>query len=54
MDEVEITAEDVATAPEYPDYHPGVEDGHVDAAGDTIVYEYEDGELVGWHKEPAA
>lgn len=41
-------------AEELPENHPGVDDGHVDDAGERIVYEYgEDGALVGWHKEPA-
>lgn len=41
-------------APEVPENHPGVEDGYVDSAGEKVVHEYdEDGNLTGWHKEPA-
>lgn len=39
---------------ELPACHPGVEDGHIDADGEKIVYDHdEDGNLIGWHKEPA-
>lgn len=39
-----------------PDVHPlvGLPHGHVDANGETIVYEYDEaGNFVGWHKLPA-
>lgn len=37
-----------------PDNHPGVEDGTVDANGETVVYEYDEaGNMTGWHKVPA-
>lgn len=37
-----------------PDCHPGVEDGTVDANGETVVHVYdEDGNVIGWHKLPA-
>ena len=41
---------------ETPEAHPlvGLPDGHVDHNNEKIVYEYdEDGNVVGWHKEPA-
>lgn len=42
-----------ARAGELPPYHPGVPDGHIEADGERVVYDYdENGELVGWHKEP--
>jgi hypothetical protein len=45
---------DVASEETLPDAHPGVEDGFVDAVGDRIVHEHdEEGNLTGWHKEPA-
>lgn len=40
-----------------PDLNPdvGVPNGHIDPFGETYVYEYdEDGNFVGWHKEPSA
>lgn len=44
----------MSMAEELPENHPGLDDGHVDAAGEKIVYEYdEDGNMIGWHKEPA-
>lgn len=44
-------ADETATV-EAPDAgHP---DGHIDHNSEKIVYEYdEDGNVVGWHKEPA-
>lgn len=39
---------------ELPACHPGVEDGYVDSAGEKVVHDFdEDGNLIGWHKEPA-
>lgn len=43
----------VEVEPEYPAYHPGVPDGHIEVNGEKVVYDYDEGgELIGWHKEP--
>jgi hypothetical protein len=57
MSDIEITNEPTVTQsdPNPIEEIAGVPDGFVDHADEVIVYEYDpDGNVTGWHKEPAA